>query len=141
MRKPSQFSPLATAACALTMPSWRILISNDDGIFAEGIQALAAEPFSRGHQVTGGLPDQERFRTGHGLTMQAPLRASGRRCPFAPGVTAWACSGTPSDCVQVALGRCWRDPRSWVLSGINHGPTWATDGVLFRHRFARRWST
>jgi len=38
------------------MPFLRILISNDDGIFAEGIQALAAEAVSRGHQVTVGLP-------------------------------------------------------------------------------------
>jgi len=48
-------------------------------------------------------PDQERFRHCHGLTMQAHCGRSGPM-PVAPGVTAWACSGTPSDCVKLALG-------------------------------------
>ncbi|APD48803.1 5'/3'-nucleotidase SurE [Synechococcus sp. CS-602] len=109
------------------MPFLRILISNDDGIFAEGIQALAAEAVSRGHQVTVVCPDQERSATGHGLTMQAPLRAERADALFAPGVTAWACSGTPSDCVKLALGRLLERPPELVLSGINHGPNLGTD--------------
>jgi len=51
----------------------RILISNDDGVFADGIRALAAEAVNRGHQVTVVCPDQERSATGHGLTLQTPL--------------------------------------------------------------------
>lgn len=59
------------------MSNLRILISNDDGVFAEGIQTLAAEAVGRGHAVTVVCPDQERSATGHGLTMQTPCGRSG----------------------------------------------------------------
>ena len=52
-----------------------ILISNDDGVFAEGIRNLAATASNRGHKVTVVCPDQERSATGHGLTLQSPIRA------------------------------------------------------------------
>ena len=109
------------------MTSLRILISNDDGVFAEGIQALAAEAISRGHQVTVVCPDQERSATGHGLTLQTPLRAQGADDLFAEGVKAWACSGTPSDCVKLALFSLLDGMPDLVLSGINHGPNLGTD--------------
>jgi 5'-nucleotidase len=112
------------------MDSLRILISNDDGVFAGGIQALAAAAASRGHQVTVVCPDQERSATGHGLTLQTPLRAERADELFAPGVTAWACSGNPSDCVKLALFRLLEEPPDLVLSGINHGPNLGTD-VLY----------
>jgi hypothetical protein len=108
----------------------RILISNDDGVFAEGIQSLAAEAHLRGHRVTVVCPDQERSATGHGLTLQTPIRAERADELFAEGVTAWACSGTPSDCVKLALFRLLDEPPDLVLSGINHGPNLGTD-VLY----------
>ena len=112
------------------MAPLRILISNDDGVFAAGIQALAAEAAGRGHLVTVVCPDQERSATGHGLTLQTPLRAERADQLFAPGVTAWACSGTPSDCVKLGLFRLLAEPPQLVLSGINHGPNLGTD-VLY----------
>ena len=57
------------------MAPLRILISNDDGVFADGIKALALAAAARGHQVTVVCPDQERSATGHGLTLQQPIRA------------------------------------------------------------------
>ena len=105
----------------------RILISNDDGVFADGIRALAAEAVNRGHQVTVVCPDQERSATGHGLTLQTPLRAERADELFAPGITAWACSGTPSDCVKLALFALLEEWPDLVLSGINHGPNLGTD--------------
>ena len=105
----------------------RILISNDDGVFADGIRALAAEALRRGHQVTVVCPDQERSATGHGLTLQSPLRAERADELFADGVTAWACSGTPSDCVKLALFALLEEWPDMVLSGINHGPNLGTD--------------
>ena len=105
----------------------RILISNDDGVFAEGIRALAAEAVDRGHQVTVVCPDQERSATGHGLTLQTPLRAERADELFAPGITAWASSGTPSDCVKLALFALLEEWPDLVLSGINHGPNLGTD--------------
>ena len=108
----------------------RILLSNDDGVFAEGIQALAAEAVKRGHRVTVVCPDQERSATGHGLTLQTPIRAERADELFVEGVQAWACSGTPADCVKLALFRLLEEPPDLVLSGINHGPNLGTD-VLY----------
>ncbi|WP_398335948.1 5'/3'-nucleotidase SurE [Vulcanococcus sp.] len=105
----------------------RILISNDDGVFADGIRSLAAEAVARGHAVTVVCPDQERSATGHGLTLQTPLRAERADALFADGVTAWACSGTPSDCVKLALFALLQEWPDLVLSGINHGPNLGTD--------------
>ena len=85
------------------MAPLRILISNDDGVFADGIRTLAAAAAARGHQVTVVCPDQERSATGHGLTLQTPIRAERADELFPPGVTAWACSGTPADCMKLAL--------------------------------------
>ena len=65
----------------------RILISNDDGVFADGIRSLASEAARRGHTVTVVCPDQERSATGHGLTLQAPIRAERADELFAPGIT------------------------------------------------------
>jgi 5'-nucleotidase len=111
------------------MRSLRILLSNDDGVFAEGIQALAAEAVRRGHRVTVVCPDQERSATGHGLTLQTPIRAERADQLFTPGVQAWACSGTPSDCVKLALFSLLEEPPDLVLSGINHGPNLGTDAL------------
>ena len=105
----------------------RILISNDDGIFAEGIRSLALTAGSAGHQVTVVCPDQERSATGHGLTVQHPIRAERADQLFGEGITAWACSGTPSDCVKLGLGKLLDDPPDLVLAGINHGPNLGTD--------------
>jgi 5'-nucleotidase len=106
------------------------LISNDDGVFAKGIQCLAAEAHSRGHRVTVVCPDQERSATGHGLTLQTPIRAERADELFVKGVRAWACSGTPADCVKLALFQLLDQPPDLVLSGINHGPNLGTD-VLY----------
>ena len=57
------------------MKPLRILISNDDGVFSEGIRTLASSAASRGHKVTVVCPDQERSATGHGLTLHSPIRA------------------------------------------------------------------
>ncbi|MED5384811.1 MAG: 5'/3'-nucleotidase SurE [Cyanobacteriota bacterium] len=105
----------------------RILISNDDGVFAEGIRTLAAAAAARGHKVTVVCPDQERSATGHGLTLQTPIRAERADELFVPGVTAWACSGTPADCMKLALFELVDEKPDLVLSGINHGPNLGTD--------------
>ena len=84
-----------------------ILVSNDDGVFALGIQTLANELASAGHTVTVVCPDRERSATGHGLTLHRPLRVEQVDNIFDEGITAWACSGTPSDCVkQIGRASC-----------------------------------
>ena len=108
----------------------RLLVSNDDGIFAQGIKTLANTLAAAGHDVIVVCPDRERSATGHGLTLHKPIRAEEIDSVFDSGIKAWACSGTPSDCVKLALGAILDSPPDLVLSGINHGPNLGTD-VLY----------
>lgn len=109
----------------------KLLIANDDGIFALGVRVLANTLAAAGHEVTVVCPDRERSATGHGLTLHQPIRADIVAAIFAPEVTAWSCSGTPSDCVKLALHALLKENRpDFVLSGINHGSNLGTD-VLY----------
>lgn len=106
-----------------------ILISNDDGIFALGMRTLASTLAAAGHRVTVVCPDRERSATGHGLTMHKPIRAEMIESVFKDDVEAWSCSGTPADCVKLALGALMATPPEVVVSGINHGANLGTDVV------------
>lgn len=108
----------------------KLLISNDDGVFAPGIRALADTLAQVGHQVTVVCPDRERSATGHGLTLHKPIRVEPITGLFHSDIEAWACSGTPSDCVKLALGALLDTPPDMVLSGINQGANLGTD-VLY----------
>lgn len=106
-----------------------ILISNDDGIFALGMRTLASTLAAAGHRVTVVCPDRERSATGHGLTMHKPIRAEMIESVFKDDIEAWSCSGTPADCVKLALGALMATPPEVVISGINHGANLGTDVV------------
>ena len=116
----------------------RLLISNDDGIFALGIKTLADTLALAGHEVIVVCPDRERSATGHGLTLHDPIRAEIVTGVFHPSIKAWSCSGTPADCVKLALGALLVGETAplenkfpdFVLSGINHGANLGTD-VLY----------
>ncbi|MER3432905.1 MAG: 5'/3'-nucleotidase SurE [Leptolyngbya sp. ERB_1_1] len=108
----------------------RLLISNDDGVYALGIRTLANTLAEAGHQVTVVCPDRERSATGHGLTLHDPIRVVQMGHIFHSAVKAWACSGTPSDCVKLALWALLEEKPDFVLSGINHGSNLGTD-VLY----------
>lgn len=105
----------------------KLLISNDDGISALGIRTLANTLAKAGYDVTVVCPDRERSATGHGLTLHDPIRAEKVESIFHPTIRAWACSGTPSDCVKLALGALLEGSPDFVLSGINHGSNLGTD--------------
>ncbi|MGD1714219.1 5'/3'-nucleotidase SurE [Hydrocoleum sp. CS-953] len=105
----------------------KILVSNDDGIFAEGIRSLANGLAAVGHEVIVVCPDKERSATGHSLTLYQPIRAEIVKSIFDDRITAWACSGTPSDCVKLALFGLLETKPDLVLAGINHGPNLGTD--------------
>jgi 5'-nucleotidase len=105
----------------------KLLISNDDGIFALGIRTLANTLAKAGYDVTVVCPDRERSATGHGLTLHDPIRAEKVDSIFHPSIKAWSCSGTPSDCVKLALGALIDSSPDFVLSGINHGSNLGTD--------------
>lgn len=100
----------------------RILVTNDDGIEAEGIQALERIARSLSNDVWVIAPDSERSGAGHSLTMHKPLRY--RKV----GEQRYAVSGTPTDCVLMATMEIMKDKRpELVLSGINRGPNLAED--------------
>jgi len=105
----------------------KLLISNDDGISAMGIRTLANYLAQAGHDVTVVCPDRERSATGHGLTMHQPIRAEIVESFFDPPVKAWACDGTPSDCVKLALWALLDTRPDFVLSGINQGANLGTE--------------
>lgn len=105
----------------------RLLISNDDGIYAKGIRALANTMVEAGHDVSVVCPDRERSATGHGLTLHQPIRAEIVESLFHPNIKAWACDGTPSDCVKLALWALLDSPPELVLSGINQGANLGTE--------------
>ncbi len=105
----------------------KLLISNDDGVSALGIRTLADCLAEAGHDVSVVCPDRERSATGHGLTMHQPIRAEVIESVFHPAVNAWACDGTPSDCVKLALWALLDSPPDLVLSGINQGANLGTE--------------
>lgn len=107
------------------MPETRphILLTNDDGIFAEGISVLRAALEEVG-EVTVVAPERPRSATGHAITLHKPLRAELVRMPW--GGEGFATNGTPSDCV--VLGIFSLMPRcDLVVSGINLGPNLGED--------------
>jgi 5'-nucleotidase len=110
-------------------PPLKLLISNDDGIFAQGVRTLANTLAAAGHQVLVVCPDRERSAAGHGLTLHQPIRAGQVEGFFHPQVTAWSCSGTPADCVKFALAAVVEERPDFVLSGINHGANLGTDVI------------
>jgi 5'-nucleotidase len=93
----------------------RILVTNDDGVFSEGIERLAAALAEVGDVFTV-APDQERSAAGHSLTLHHPLRA--KRI----GEQRWSVDGTPTDCVNWGVLHLLKDDRPRLLfSGINLG--------------------
>jgi 5'-nucleotidase len=108
----------------------RLLISNDDGVFAPGVRTLANTMAAAGHTVTVVCPDRERSATGHGITLHQPIRANLVEGIFDARIIAWSCSGTPSDCVKLALWSLMEEKPDYVLSGINQGANLGTD-VLY----------
>lgn len=107
-----------------------ILLTNDDGIYAEGIQMMSKH-LTREHQVYVVAPDHEQSATGHAITMHRPLRAEKVEHMYTETKGAWAVNGTPSDCVKLAVEALLKDdPPELVISGINRGFNLGTD-VLY----------
>lgn len=106
----------------------RILVTNDDGIHAQGIRSLA-RALSLSHEVYVVAPDRERSATGHALTIHKPLRVAAIDLG-SPIKKAWEVNGTPSDCVKLAVGALLDQPPELVVSGINRGANLGTD-VLY----------
>ncbi len=104
-------------------PRLRILISNDDGIFARGLEILEQACRKVG-DVTVVAPDREQSASSHSLTMTRPLR------PVKRADGRYQVDGTPTDCVLLALETILDHRPDVVFSGINHGSNMGED-VLY----------
>lgn len=99
----------------------RILITNDDGIFSEGLRELAEAMAAHGEVVVV-APDREQSASGHSLTLNRPLRLQKVREHW------YAVDGTPTDCVNMAVhGLLKEAPPDLVVSGINFGVNMGDD--------------
>ncbi|MBW2297113.1 MAG: 5'/3'-nucleotidase SurE [Deltaproteobacteria bacterium] len=95
-----------------------ILLSNDDGIQAEGLWALCRR-FAPSHRLTVVAPDRERSAVGHAITLHLPIRAN---VVSLNGVKkAYAVNGTPADCIKLAMTELVDRKPDLVVSGINPG--------------------
>lgn len=105
----------------------KILISNDDGIVANGIRALS-ETLAEEHEVYVIAPDRERSAAGHSLTLHTPLRVEELE-PKNGVKRAWITTGTPGDCVKIGINAILGEDEQpdIVISGINHGPNLGSD--------------
>ncbi|MBX3119438.1 MAG: 5'/3'-nucleotidase SurE [Fimbriimonadaceae bacterium] len=101
----------------------RILITNDDGIRAEGLRVLARVAKQFG-EVKIAAPDRERSACSHAMTLRDPIRAVETAVE---GCQAWEVDGFPVDCVNVGLELGWPEGCDLVLSGVNYGPNLGFD--------------
>ncbi len=93
----------------------RILVTNDDGVYSEGIKLLARALSSLG-EVTIVAPDREQSASGHSLTLTRPLRLQKLE------ERVYTVDGTPTDCVSLAVQWLLKDQRpDLIVSGINFG--------------------
>lgn len=110
------FDPLADLSGA------RILVSNDDGIHAEGLAILEEVARSLSDDVWVVAPEVERSGAGHALTIHSPLRVDRW------GEQRFSVSGTPTDCVLLAVNHILADRKpDLVLSGVNRGANLGED--------------
>src|SRR5205809_594030 len=95
-----------------------ILITNDDGVSAPGIRNLVEAVKDLGKIIVV-APDKPQSGMGHAITIGSPLRLS--PVNFFEGIEAYQCTGTPVDCVKLAVDKVLHRKPDLCLSGINHG--------------------
>jgi len=111
-------------AKAVSVPKLRVLVTNDDGIDAEGLGALLEALEATGElDVWCVAPLQQRSACSHGMTLDRPIFAE-RRSP-----RRFATSGLTADCVYFGMFGCMPAKPDVVVSGINRGPNLGTDVI------------
>ena len=99
----------------------RILVTNDDGIYSEGLRKLANVLRGLGEVIIV-APDREQSAASHALTLNRPLRL------LQIEENEWIVDGTPSDCVNLAILKLMKERRpDLIVSGINFGPNLGDD--------------
>jgi len=104
--------------------SLHILVTNDDGVFAPGVLALAQE-LRKIAKVTIVAPDHNWSVSGHAKTINRPLRV--KEVCLADGSPAYSCDGAPSDCVALPILGLLPDRVDFVVSGINPNANLGSD--------------
>jgi 5'-nucleotidase len=96
----------------------RLLLTNDDGIHAPGLKALVRE-LKNDFELHVVAPESEMSAVGHGVSLASPLRVQAIQKEGA--LFGYSISGTPADCVKIAVQELLKQPPDLILSGINPG--------------------
>lgn len=107
----------------------RVLLVNDDGVYAEGLHALRRELERAGVDVFVAAPERERSAMGHAITLHKPLHVNEARLADLRR-PAWSISGTPADCTKLGVLSLMPERPDLVVAGINHGANVGMD-VLY----------
>ena len=103
----------------------KILLTNDDGIYSEGIQALKRQ-LDNIAEVTVIAPDRERSTIGHAMTLHKPLRI--KEVTLNDNAVGYSVNGTPTDCIIIGLLEIMKENNpDLIVSGINRGPNLGDD--------------
>ena len=102
----------------------RVLLTNDDGINADGLYALYLR-LSKKFDVTVCAPEAEQSAVGHAITLSRPLRV--KEIIKNKKFFGYAINGTPADCVKIAVRCILKQKPDMIISGINHGPNLGSD--------------
>jgi 5'-nucleotidase len=102
----------------MNQPEKLILVVNDDGITAPGIKALAKAVEGLGKVIIV-APDSAQSGMGHAITIGSPLRLE--KINVIDNIESYQCSGTPVDCVKLAVDKILHRKPDLCVSGINHG--------------------
>lgn len=98
----------------------RILLTNDDGIYAPGLRALRTELQKLG-TVTVVAPATEQSAAGHSVTLLTPVLVNEVYEDDGTTLIGWAVEGRPADCVKLALLELLKEPPDVIVSGMNAG--------------------
>ena len=93
-----------------------ILVTNDDGITAPGLRNLA-EVMKKFAEVIVVAPDSPQSAMGHAITINKPLRLD--KVNVFDGIESWQCSGTPVDCVKLAVNKILKRKPDFGLLGLD----------------------
>lgn len=96
-----------------------ILVTNDDGVSAPGIQALITVMAEIGDVIVV-APDKPQSAMGHAITINSTLYLN-KISKEGDSITTYSCSGTPVDCVKLAVNEILKQKPDLCVSGINHG--------------------
>ncbi|SDL62891.1 5'/3'-nucleotidase SurE [Halarsenatibacter silvermanii] len=98
----------------------RILVTNDDGVHAEGIKAMAGALEEEGHEIIVIAPGREMSASSHSITINSPLRKREVK-NYDLDCRVYKVNGTPADCVKLGLHTLEEFKPELVISGINNG--------------------